>query len=210
MKTLLLTYENQYWQQGIKLIAGLDEVGMGALAGPVVAGAVIMDGTEPPKDEKITIRDSKALTAKQREKAAAWIRTHAISWAVAEASIAEITNLNILAAARLAMRRAVEQLLPAPELLLVDGRQAVIHPTIPAECIISGDTSCFSIAAASILAKVHRDDIMRQLDERFPRYGFAAHKGYASRQHLQALVDFGPCVQHRPTYAPVAKLLARA
>lgn len=206
-------YEEQYWQQDISLIAGLDEAGMGALAGPVCAAAVIFrrelqDSSTGRRTEIPTVRDSKTLSAKQREVAATWIREQSLAWAVGEASVEEITELNIRRASQLAMQRAVDALAQTPDLLLLDGTPAQIHPTIPATNIIDGDALCFSIAAASILAKVHRDEIMIELDTKFPDYGFAAHKGYGSQQHLEALHTYGASHHHRPTYAPVAQVKA--
>lgn len=198
-------YESPYWQQGMAAVAGIDEVGMGALAGPVVAAAVVW----APGVMITGVRDSKVLSATRREALALQIQVQSQAWAVGEASVAEITTLNIRRAAHLAMRRAVEQLSVVPQLLLIDGSPAQPHPHIPAVSIIRGDAQSLSIAAASILAKVHRDRGMVVLDEQFPAYGFATHKGYGSARHLAALAEFGPCPHHRPTYAPVAELIAR-
>jgi ribonuclease HII len=211
-------FEREYWEQGISLIAGLDEAGMGALAGPVVASAVVFncrsDQTQNEKrktknygvllaQDNICIRDSKTLSAKQREKAETWIKENALAWAVGEASVDEITELNIRGAAHLAMRRAVEQLYCSPDLLLIDGNPVQIHNSIPSVSIVGGDGLSFSIAAASILAKVHRDRILTALDKEYPVYGFAGHKGYGSAGHMDALRKHGPCKWHRPTYRPV-------
>lgn len=201
-------YEEQYWDQAIGLIAGIDEVGMGALAGPVCAAAVVFNSQARPSISKsIPIRDSKSLSAAQREKAAAWTQEHALAWAVGEASVEEIQVLNILQAARLAMKRAVEQLRLTPDLLLVDGNPVRLHESIPAVNLVQGDQLSYSIAAASILAKVHRDHIMTTLDHEFPLYNFAAHKGYGSAAHLAALKTHGATPHHRATYAPVAAAL---
>lgn len=209
-----LSHEQLYWQQGIATIAGIDEVGMGALAGPVVAAAVIlrqesgMRNQELGKKRKIpSIRDSKTVSAKQREQLVPYIHRVALAWAIGEASVAEITALNIRRAAHLAMQRAVDQLAIVPELLLIDGNPAQPHPDIPATNIIGGDGLSLSIAAASILAKVYRDSLMVELDAKFPAYGFAGHKGYGSQKHLDALAEHGPCEHHRPSYAPVAASL---
>jgi ribonuclease HII len=209
--------EQEYWQQGITLLAGIDEAGMGALAGPVVAAAVVFDssgGTQKSKrksqnygvasSDNVLVRDSKTLSARQREKAAGWIKGHALAWAVGVASVEEITSLNIRVASHLAMRRAVDRLAVRPDLLLVDGTPAQPHPVIPAVNIVDGDALSLSIAAAGILAKVHRDDLMCRLDRKFPVFGFASHKGYGSVAHLAVLAKLGPCSCHRPTYAPVA------
>lgn len=201
--------ERQYWQREIEFVAGLDEVGMGAWAGPVVAGAVVFQKTDRVmRDMKSLIRDSKMLSAPQRETAAAWVQENALTWAVGEASVAEIYDLNILQAARVAMRRAVEQLAQKPGILLVDGRGEAIHPMIPSERIIKGDQKSFSIAAASILAKVHRDQLMRTLAKQYPQYGFERHKGYGSKEHQEALKAHGACICHRAAYAPIAGVIS--
>lgn len=207
--TPTLEYEQAFWQQGIGLIAGIDEVGMGALAGPVVAAAVILKQDIAP-ESLAGIRDSKKLSAAQREKLDSVIKNSAHAWAIGEASVDEITKINIRRAAHLAMQRAVDQLQSLPELLLIDGNPAQPHPTIPATNIIKGDSLSLSIASASIIAKVYRDAIMTQLDAAFPIYGFAGHKGYGSPTHLAALQEYGPCAHHRATYAPIASLLAKA
>jgi ribonuclease HII len=205
-ESLSLDYEQQYWRQGIAHLAGIDEAGMGALAGPVVAAAVVFKASLIIDESSPVIRDSKLLSVGQREKAAAWIKAQALSWGVGEASVADITELNIRGASHLAMRRAIAALAPAPELLLVDGTPAQIHDTIT---IIDGDAIVFSIAAASILAKVHRDAIMARLDQEFPEYQWGSNKGYGSRLHMAMLDSYGPTPHHRPTYAPVARLLTR-
>lgn len=201
------THEQPYWQQGIERVAGLDEAGMGALAGPVVAAAVVFSPSL--EGEHGGVNDSKKLSARQREKAAEWIKEKALAWAVGEASVEDITQLNIRRASHLAMRRAIEQLSCTVELLLVDGTPAQPHPHIPAINIIDGDALVFSIAAASILAKVHRDALMAQLDREYPQYGWAGNKGYGSRLHMVALDAHGATPHHRPTYAPIAALLTQ-
>ena len=203
------SYEKRYWQAGVHLIAGIDEVGMGALAGPVCAAAVIFSSSESTnsKAQSTNIRDSKTLSYKQREKAAVWIREHALAWAAGEASVEEIFELNILQAARLAMLRAVEQLTSTPEVLIVDGRGENLHPTIPSESIVKGDRKSFTIAAASIVAKVHRDNLMVELGKQHPEYGFENHKGYGAKQHLDALNTHGALACHRAAYAPIRAVL---
>lgn len=203
-----------YWQQGIKLIAGIDEAGLGALAGPVLAGAVIFSSSLSSSEERDgvrwgLIRDSKTLSAQQRERAATWIQENAVAWAVGEASVVEINTVNIRVASHLAMRRAVDKLGVQPELLLIDGHPASPHPKIPSANLIKGDRLSFSIAAASILAKVHRDNLMTQLHTTHPLYNFAGHKGYGSAQHLAALTTHGASPHHRIHYAPVARLLTK-
>lgn len=180
------------------LIAGVDEAGRGPLAGPVVAAAVILDERAPIDG----LADSKVLTAARRERLSEEIRVKALAWCVAEASVAEIDTINILQATMLAMRRAVEGLRLKPAKVLVDGNRL---PTlrVPAEAIVKGDATVAAISAASILAKVHRDSWCRQLHERFPHYGFAGHKGYATAEHLAALKQHGACPEHRQSFAPV-------
>lgn len=208
-------HEIQYWQQGINQIAGLDEVGMGALAGPVAAAAVIFDNTDLKVDEQFSattspvIRDSKTMSAKQRVVADKWIKQNALAWAVGEASVEEIDEINIRQASHLAMHRAVESLSIMPELLLIDGTSAQPHPRVPAINIIHGDQLCYSIAAASIVAKVYRDKIMENLSRRFPQYGWASNKGYGSLLHKTALQKEGVTIFHRKSYAPVAALVAK-
>ena len=204
--------EEQYWSQNI-VVAGIDEAGMGALAGPVVAGAVvfdcekIQDTIHKIQDDGIALRDSKTLSAKRREGSAEWIQKNALAWAVGEASVDDIVELNIRGASHLAMRRAIEGLNLRLDLILIDGTPAQPHPLIPATNIIKGDQISCSIAAASILAKVHRDHIMTTLDATFPEYDFASHKGYGSKKHMDTMKEIGVTAHHRKTYAPVAALL---
>ncbi len=180
------------------LIAGVDEAGRGPLAGPVVAAAVILDDLQPIAG----LADSKVLTPKRRERLFDEIRAKALACCIAEATVEEIDQLNILHATMLAMRRAVEGLRLRPVKVLVDGNRI---PTlrIPAEAIVKGDSKVQAISAASILAKVHRDRLCAALHERFPHYGFDVHKGYPTAAHLSLLREHGPCDQHRRSYAPV-------
>ncbi len=176
--------------------AGLDEVGRGCLAGPVVAAAVIL-----PADYTHTVlTDSKQLSARQRERLRIDIERDAIAWAVAEASVAEIDQVNILKASFLAMHRAVDALAVRPAHLLVDGNRFVPYPLLPHTCIIKGDTKFLSIAAASILAKTYRDDLMSRLGAEFPAYGWAQNAGYPTGQHRAALQTFGPTDWHRRSF----------
>lgn len=195
-----------YWQQGVSTVAGIDEVGMGAWAGPVVAAAVIFSEAYNIPG----LNDSKKLTPKKREALALRITKHAQAWSVGEATAAEIDQLTIRAASHLAMRRAVEKLPALPQLLLIDGLPAQPHPTIPAVTLVRGDSLSCSIAAASILAKVHRDRHMVALHERWPHYSFASHKGYGSPVHQAALAEYGVCSEHRRSYAPIAQVLTNA
>ncbi|MEH6585355.1 MAG: ribonuclease HII [Halioglobus sp.] len=183
-------------------IAGVDEVGRGPLAGDVVAAAVILDPENPIEG----LRDSKKLSASRREELAVLIRQRALTWAVARASVAEIDELNILQASLLAMKRAVEALAPQPGYVLVDGNRLPIWP-YASEPVVKGDDRVPAIAAASILAKVQRDNELVALEEVYPGYGFAAHKGYPTAVHLQALRELGVTPVHRRSYAPVRKIL---
>lgn len=178
-----------------QVVAGVDEVGMGPLAGPVVAAAVILG----PGPAIPGLDDSKRLRPDEREALDREIRARAVAFAVGEASVEEIEHFNILGAARLAMRRAVAGLTPPPHFLLIDGRQSL--PEGPSQAsIVGGDASRACIAAASIVAKVARDRLMTALDEAFPAYGFARHKGYATRAHYAALARHGPCPLHRRAF----------
>lgn len=198
---MALDYEQQYYSDEIKFIAGCDEAGRGCLLGPVVAGAVIL-----PKDFKCDlINDSKKLSEKQREKAYEIIKENAISWAVAEVSPKEIDEINILNASKKAMMLALAKLDHKYDMLITD---AVKLPTdLPFEAIIHGDAKAMCIAAASIMAKVTRDHICYELDKKYPEYQIAKHKGYGTKIHMEALKKYGP-VQglHRFSYAPVKEL----
>lgn len=183
-------------------VAGVDEAGRGPLVGPVVAAAVILDPARPIEG----LADSKRLSARRREALAALIRERALAWAVASASPAEIDRLNILHATLLAMQRAVAGLAPAAERVLVDGNRCPALPC-PVEAVVGGDASVAAISAASILAKVARDADCVRLDADYPGYGFAAHKGYPTAVHLEALARLGPCPEHRRSFAPVRRAL---
>lgn len=182
------------------MIAGVDEVGRGCLFGPVVAAAVIL----PEKHGLRGLNDSKQLDAEEREALDPRIRARAISYAIGEASVAEIERINILQASRLAMKRAVEALRPSPDYLLVDA--VAVEVGIEQRELIKGDARCQSIAAASILAKVYRDRMMAEYDARYPGYGIARHKGYGTPEHREALEQLGPTPEHRRTFLPVTQL----
>ena len=184
------------------LIAGVDEAGRGPLAGPVIAAAVILNEHNPI----LGLQDSKSLTAPQRERLSNMIQASASSYCIAQATVAEIDQLNILQATLLAMRRAVEGLHIRPTQVLVDGNR-LPNLSIPAQAIVKGDATIAAISAASILAKVHRDQLCRELHEEYPDYGFAIHKGYPTAAHIQALHKHGPCPAHRQSFAPVKKAL---
>jgi len=180
------------------LVCGVDEAGRGPWAGPVSAAAVILNPKKTPKG----LDDSKKLSAKTREALELEIKAKAVAWCVGFASVEEIASLNILHAAGLAMRRAVEGLAVAPTFALVDGNYRFSLPC-EVKTVVGGDGKSKSIAAASILAKVARDRLMIEMDERYPGYGFASHKGYHAEIHVEALRTLGPCEIHRQGWAPV-------
>ncbi len=185
-----------------RLVAGVDEVGRGPLAGPVVAAAVILD----PDREITGLNDSKKLSVKYREALAIEIQEHALCWAIGRAEVEEIDALNILQASLLAMQRAVNGLTIQPAHAQVDGNH-IPALSCTAEAIIKGDETISSISAASIIAKVSRDKEMEELDNHYPGYGLAKHKGYPTRQHLAALETIGVSPIHRRSFAPVRRLL---
>jgi ribonuclease HII len=187
------------------LVAGVDEAGRGPLAGPVVAAAVILDDLHPIKG----LADSKKLTASRRDALFDEIRAKALCCSIAMASVEEIDQLNILQATLLAMRRAVEGLRLKPIRVLVDGNRIPVL-RIQAEAIVKGDSLVPAISAASILAKVHRDRLCADLDQQYPHYGFARHKGYGTALHLAALQEHGACEQHRKSFRPVTDVLNKA
>ncbi len=197
-----LSLELVLHSRGLLRIAGIDEAGRGPLAGPVSAAAVIL-----PKNFRCPgLDDSKKLSSLKRELFYARLTSDpAIFWTVATASKEEIDRLNILNATHLAMRRAVDALIPAPDHCLIDGLRVKNFPH-PHDGIVKGDARSLSITAASIIAKVTRDRIMRTLDEEHPQFGFANHKGYGTKGHLEALRIHGPCCHHRRSFQPVAQL----
>ena len=187
------------------LMAGVDEAGRGPLAGPVVAAAVILDERNPIDG----LADSKVLTARRREQLYDEIRAKALCCSIAQASVEEIDQINILQATMLAMRRAVEGLRLKPVLVLVDGNRLPVL-SMRAEAIVKGDSKVAAISAASILAKVTRDRWCAELDAQYPQYGFAGHKGYGTAEHLAALQAHGACPEHRKSFSPVTQVLASA
>ncbi len=194
-----LSYEGALWEKGIRFVAGLDEAGRGALAGPVAAAAVILPADLTLTDALHGVNDSKKLTPQLRALYASRIKEIALSWEVGLASHAEIDAYGIVASTRLAMKRAIERMRVKPEWLLIDYLDL---PAIrlPATSLVKGDQRSLTIAAASILAKTARDLILCQLEERYPGYGFAEHKGYSTRAHLEALQARGPSPIHRLTF----------
>ena len=187
--------ENSFFDKGYKIICGTDEAGRGPLAGPVYAAAVIL----PVGYETEGLNDSKKISEKKREKLFEIIKKDALAYSVCSASVEEIDRLNILNAAQLAMRRCVSELTPVPELVLVDGNVARDFP-IEAVTVIKGDAKSPNIAAASILAKVTRDRICLEMDKEYPQYNFKKHKGYPTKEHMDAVRKFGPCPLHRKTF----------
>ncbi|MDQ1152835.1 ribonuclease HII [Brevundimonas sp. SORGH_AS_0993] len=199
-----LTLETLLAQRVGGPVCGVDEAGRGPWAGPVSAGAVILN----PDDLPPGIDDSKALTEKRRDELAIQIKARAVAWGVGFASVEEIDELNILKATGLAMCRAIEQLAVTPVAALVDGNYRFALPC-EVQTAVKGDSLSLSIAAASILAKTARDRLMIELEDRHPGYGFARHKGYNAPAHQAALQSLGPCPAHRRTWAPIRALLAQ-
>jgi ribonuclease HII len=191
------TLERELRARGFQLVAGVDEVGRGALFGPVVAGAVILSPERPVRG----LNDSKLLEPERREVLAERIRERAVAWAIAAVDAATIDWINIYQASRMAMRLAVSRLRPAPDFLLVDA--VSIDWPVPQRGLIKGDMRCHAIAAASIVAKVYRDGLMRVWGEVFPQYGLESHKGYSTPEHLKAIEEFGPTPLHRLSFEPV-------
>jgi ribonuclease HII len=199
-------FERVLWTRGVTRIAGVDEAGRGPLAGPVVAAAAILpskwsESGLPPELEGLN--DSKQLMAAQREKYFAFLTAcPEVQFAIAQVGAGQIDAINILRATHRAMNSALAQLQPAPEHALVDGRPVKTMP-VPHTAIVQGDARSYSIAAASVLAKVTRDRLMLEFDRQWPEYGFAGHKGYGTAQHLAAIAAHGPCPIHRRSFAPL-------
>ncbi len=194
-------FERRAWLAGATLVAGVDEVGRGSLFGPVVAAAVILYENDSTASRIRGLRDSKLLSAERREELAIQIRERCIAWSVAAVDSARIDQINIYQASRLAMLRAVQRLSPSPSHLLVDAVN--IDCDLPQQSIIHGDALSVSIAAASILAKVERDQMIAAWDPVFPMYGLASNKGYCTPRHLAGLREFGPSPLHRQSFSPV-------
>lgn len=197
-----------FLQQHLIYIAGLDEAGRGALAGPVVAAAVVL-----PLDRADTqaylagVNDSKQLTAKQREALFERITQHALAYGIGQQAAEVIDAIGIIPATKRAMQQALDQLRPQAEFLLIDGRIRLQNNPLPQQSVIRGDGKSLSIAAASILAKVTRDQLMVELDRQYPAYGFARHKGYGTERHMAAIAAHGSCALHRQTFAPMKRPL---
>lgn len=198
----LLAYEAPLWADGVAHVAGVDEAGVGPLAGPLVAAAVILPQALRPRG----LDDSKRLDEAERERLAAELKAGAVAWAVGVTSPEEVDRLNPYQAGLLAMRRAVDGLAVRPGHLLVDARR-IPQLDVPQRGIVKGDAKSLSIAAASVVAKTTRDALMVEAEARWPGYGFARHKGYGAPEHLEALRRLGACPIHRRSYAPVAEVL---
>jgi len=196
------SYERNLQLAGYQLIAGIDEAGRGPLAGPVVAAAVIFSFTEIPQDLE-RLADSKKLSARRRELFSKIIMARAAAFGIGICDHQTIDRLNILQATFLAMKKALTALAAQPDIILVDGQLPLPNYSAPQKPIINGDNMIFSIAAASILAKVARDRIMKQMHERYPQYCFNQHKGYGTKLHLAMLRLYGPCEIHRQSFRPI-------
>jgi len=199
-------HELALWGQGVRLIAGVDEAGRGALAGPVAAATLIFPPAPMLSQVLMGVRDSKKMTPRAREFWASRLPDYAVSWGVGFAASEEIDALGIVPATRLAIKRALSRLNSMPEHLLVDYLD-LPGVDVPQTAIVKGDAVSLTIAAASILAKTARDKLMCELDRQYPGYGFAAHKGYATAYHLEALTNLGPSPVHRRSFQPVRNLL---
>lgn len=201
-----LTYERRLWSEGFLCVAGLDEAGRGAWAGPVVAAAVILPPDDPDLARHLMgVRDSKALSPSRREQLLRTIQRHATAWAAYAVPPAEIDKLGIVPATRKAMAKAVQSLAAPADHLLID-YLSLSSVSLPQISLPKGDARVLSIAAASIVAKVSRDRLLVDLEVQFPGYGFAQHKGYGTRQHRAALAELGACEAHRHSFAPVRNL----
>jgi len=192
----MYTFERTVQEKGFAAVCGIDEAGCGPLAGPVYAAAVILNPNDPIEG----LNDSKKLTEKKREALYPQIKERALAWAIASATAQEIDEINILQARLLAMRRAVELLEIKPDYALVDGNRDPNLPNVPSLLIVGGDGKSASIAAASILAKVTRDHAMMELDKQYPQYLFTKHKGYPTKLHVEKLLEYGACPEHRQTF----------
>ena len=198
-----LSFEIALWQEGWQAVAGIDEAGRGALAGPVAAAAIILPA-DPYLNRMLSgVRDSKQMTPLARMHWAIRLKEIALAWGIGYASSDEIDAIGIVPATRLAALRAVQQLKPQPEHLLID-YLSLPEISLPQTSLVKGDARCYSIAAASILAKTSRDQLCNDLDSQYPGYGFSQHKGYGTRLHLAALAQLGPAPVHRQSFAPIA------
>jgi ribonuclease HII len=204
---LSLDYENHLFDQGYSLIGGMDEAGRGPLAGPVVAAMVILDRTfvdDPEALEALKeIKDSKKISPAKRKRIFKEIKEHCPRMGVGISANDTIDRMNILQASFLAMKKAINDIQDKPDMILLDGKFRIPNCSFDQKTVIDGDAKVFSIAAASIIAKVTRDEIMEKYHERYPEYGFDRHKGYGTKQHMEAIRQYGPCQIHRRSFAPL-------
>ena len=201
-----LSFEIPLWDQSYTLVAGIDEAGRGAWAGPVAASAVILPADPSIINSLLGVNDSKKCSASQRERLAKTILTHCLAWGVGMASAREIDQIGILPATHLAAKRAISELLVVPQYLLFDYLR-ITDIRLPQLSLVKGDARSLSIAAASILAKTSRDSLMREFDAEYPGYGFSAHKGYGTALHRKAILDLGVCPIHRMSFKPLKPTL---
>jgi ribonuclease HII len=207
---LNLETEKKFFQLGYRLIGGVDEAGRGPLAGPVVAACVVIDANfKIDRSDLELVTDSKKLSAKKREKLFKLIKDKALAVEIGVVDSRTIDKINILQASFLAMRRAISRLPVAPDYVILDGTFKIPKFNLPQTAIVKGDATVFTIAAASIIAKVSRDWLMTEFDKKYPAYQFAKHKGYGTKLHLNALAAHGPCPIHRQSFAPVRELIKK-
>lgn len=215
MKQKNLYINDKKLQSRYGLLAGVDEAGVGPLAGPVIAAAVIFDFRKKLFNSKIKedwirqLNDSKKLTHEKREQLLKFIIKHAVSFGIGKSSVTEIDEINILQSRLIAMKRAIENLGKKPRMVLIDGNRSVPHLQVQQRLIIRGDEKVFSVAAASILAKVTRDNILENLHKKFPQYGFDRHKGYGTQFHFEMIQKHGPCDIHRKSFEPIKSIIAQ-
>lgn len=200
-----LQTERKFFNNKYQIIAGVDEAGRGPLAGPVVAACVIIDSNFKITEDLEAVADSKKLSAKKREQLFKVIKEKALAVEISVVSHEVIDKINILQASLLAMKKAIEACKITPDLVLIDGNQKIPNLKIEQQTIVGGDASVFCIAAASIVAKVSRDYLISEAAKKYPEYGFEKHKGYGTKQHLEALEKYGPCPIHRQSFAPIKK-----
>jgi ribonuclease HII len=209
MDMLELTWEKQLFAAGYKLVGGIDEAGRGPLAGPVVAACVICPRDFKIGEELFLVNDSKQLSEKKREMLYEKIFKNFPAVGIGVCDNKTIDKINILEAAFLAMKKAIGALRSKPDCLLLDGRLPIPNISLPQKPVIHGDALVFSIAAASIIAKVTRDRLMKAMDERYPEYGFKLHKGYGTKFHFEQIKKYGPCPIHRRSFSPIKEMVGR-
>ena len=215
MKQTKLYLKDKMIQASLGMFAGVDEVGVGPLAGPVIAAAVVFDFRKKLFDTKIKnswtreVRDSKKLSHEKREELVKFIIKHALTFGIGKSSVTEIDQINILQSRLIAMKRAIENLGKKPQIVLIDGNRSIPDLQIQQRLIVRGDEKVFSIAAASILAKVTRDNILKNLHKQFPQYGFDKHKGYGTQFHFEMIQKYGPSEVHRKSFEPIKSMIAQ-